>query len=142
MIQQLEINSKLTGQNLFKTMISPLGSISLLDCRQSTTMDRAGSHEFAWKRTFWNHLHNKDVRYDCTGKFSSVSFKQNIATPNFLIYRGKKGKTKNEKNVRFKKMQPYKKIQPPKIHRQQASLLSQRLHFLSQVTGQAPSSLG
>lgn len=42
-----KIPSELTGQILFKTTISPLGSMSPLDARHPITIDRAGSHDFA-----------------------------------------------------------------------------------------------
>lgn len=37
----------LTGQNVVKTKISPLGSISHLVERHSNTIDLAGNHDFA-----------------------------------------------------------------------------------------------
>jgi len=42
-----------TGQNLSKTMISPLGSIFPLDNKHSRTIDLAGNHDLTWKRTLW-----------------------------------------------------------------------------------------
>lgn len=39
-------NNQLTGQNLFKTIISPLGSIDCLAAIVSITIDLAGNHEF------------------------------------------------------------------------------------------------
>lgn len=44
----------LTGQNVVKTIISPLGSISCLAARHPITIDLAGSHDFAWNLTLWN----------------------------------------------------------------------------------------
>lgn len=38
---------KLTGQNLFKVMISPLSSTSFLAVRHSITIERAGNHDLA-----------------------------------------------------------------------------------------------
>lgn len=40
-------NFELTGQNLVKTIISPLGSMVCLAARVSMTIDLAGSHDFA-----------------------------------------------------------------------------------------------
>lgn len=42
---------QLTGQNLVKTKISPLGSTLCLAARVSITIDLAGNHEFTWNRT-------------------------------------------------------------------------------------------
>ena len=44
-------NNQLTGQNFFKTKISPEGSTVCLAAMVSITIDFAGNHEFTWKRT-------------------------------------------------------------------------------------------
>lgn len=47
MLETKTQSNTLTGQYLFRTTISPLGSISPLDDRHSITIDRAGNHELA-----------------------------------------------------------------------------------------------
>lgn len=51
MLEEVKKNNQLTGQNFFKTKISPLGSIVCLAARVSITIDLAGNHEFIWNWT-------------------------------------------------------------------------------------------